>query len=422
MNGHKPLDVTIIGAGMIVHDLILPSVFELQRSGHVGDIAVCDLRAASLKALKEDTVIREAFPDQDFTSYPPVDSTEPGDPGMYKKVLADKEPYQMVVVALPDQLHYRVVMDVLEFDQHVLCVKPLVMKHDQGVEIEKAARARNLLVGVEYHKRFDRRSLIARRRYRRGDLGEFVMGEAKMIEPYYYRSSNFQNWFKAEETDPFVYVGCHYVDLVGFITGLKPVEVSVSGVKGCFPNGVEAYMWAHGRVRYENGAVLSVIDGLGYPDEGAGSNDQCLSMFFEGPGKGGALRHNDQFRGVEHGYVRGSAPDEKLFHYVNPDFFQFVPYEGPGYKPIGYGVDSIAATITAAGRIESEVDRNPGRADEVRREMVAGIDARGLIATPANSFTNELVHEAARASIVNDGDIVFIEYEPTPRIRFKHGS
>ena len=92
-----------------------------------------------------------------------------------------------------------------------------------------------------------------------------------MIEPYYYRHSNFQNWFTTDQTDPFVYVGCHYVDLVQFITGLRPVAVSVSGVKGRFPNGKEGYMWANGRVRYENGAVLSVIDGLGYPDDGAGT-------------------------------------------------------------------------------------------------------------------------------------------------------
>jgi hypothetical protein len=32
-----------------------------------------------------------------------------------------------------------------------------------------------------------------------------------MIEPYFYRSSNFQNWFTCENFDPFVYVGCHHV-------------------------------------------------------------------------------------------------------------------------------------------------------------------------------------------------------------------
>jgi predicted dehydrogenase len=76
-------------------------------------------------------------------------------------------------------------------------------------------------VGVEYHKRFDRRSLVAKRGYARGGFSAFVLGEAKLIEPYYYRFSNFQNWFTCDHTDPFTYIGCHYVDLVYFITGLK---------------------------------------------------------------------------------------------------------------------------------------------------------------------------------------------------------
>ncbi len=149
-------------------------------------------------------------------------------------------------------------------------LKPLVLKYEQAAEIEKIAYEKGFFVGVEYHKRFDRRSLMAKRSCELKHFGEFVMGEAKLIEPYYYRSSNFQNWFTCDKTDPFVYIGCHYVDLVYFITGLKPVSVSVSGIKGKFPNGNEGYMWANGRVRFENNAILSVIDGLGYPDQAAG--------------------------------------------------------------------------------------------------------------------------------------------------------
>ena len=35
----------------------------------------------------------------------------------------------------------------------------------------------------EYHKRFDRRSLIARRHYELGNYGTFAIGEARMIDP-----------------------------------------------------------------------------------------------------------------------------------------------------------------------------------------------------------------------------------------------
>ena len=38
-------------------------------------------------------------------------------------------PGNMVVVAMPDNLHYSVVKYALEHDQNVLCVKPLVLKY-----------------------------------------------------------------------------------------------------------------------------------------------------------------------------------------------------------------------------------------------------------------------------------------------------
>jgi predicted dehydrogenase len=412
----KKIDVTIVGGGMITHDLILPSVYQLQRAGIVGNIDVCALNTPPLKILKESREITEAFPGQDFTPWPSL-SEDPGRnfPELYRQVVGKMKARQAVVVAMPDHLHREVVLAALAADQHVLCVKPLVLKYEHAAEIEKAAYEKGLFVGVEYHKRFDRRALMARRQYGLGHFGEFVMGEAKMIEPYYYRHSNFQNWFTCDRTDPFVYVGCHYVDLVYFITGLKPVEVSVSGWKGKFPNGNEGYMWANGRVRYENGAILSVIDGLGYPDAGAGSNDQCLVMYCEGNGRSGLIRHDDHYRGVVHCYLEGIGCAGSMYNYVSPDFYRLVSWNGPGYQPIGYGFESVAATITRISDIEGRVE---GQTIEEslaeRRRLIRETDEKGLIATPANSYINELVVEAARMSILCDGEPVRISYEGTP--------
>lgn len=412
MKRQAKLDVLIIGGGMITNDLILPSIYHLQRLGTVGDIRVCALNSAPLKALKESREILEAFPGQDFEAFPSL--SEPGDrmfPNLAMELLAKTTPRQAVVVAVPDQFHYEIVKACLRHDQHVLCVKPLVLKYEQSAEIEKTALEKGLFVGVEYHKRFDRRSLVARRQYALGHFGEFVMGEAKLIEPYYYRHSNFQNWFTTAMTDPFVYVGCHYVDLVYFITGLKPVSVSVSGVKGRFPNGKEGYMWTNGRVRYENNALLSVTDGLGYPDAGAGSNDQGLIMYCEGQDRSGMIQHDDQDRGVRHCYLDPIGVAGSRYNYVSPDFYRLAPWEGRGFKPMGYGYDSVAASVETMSRIEAET---AGLAEAAalakRRATIRDIDRAGIIATPANSFINELVVEAARMSILADGEWVNIVY------------
>ena len=417
----KPIDVCIVGGGMITHDLLLPSIYHLQRIGAVGKINICALNNPPLKFLIESPELINAFPGQTFTPYPGLsENPQKSFPDLFKEILAKMPERQAVVVAMPDQLHYPVVKEALRNNQHVLCVKPLVLKYEQAAEIEKLALDKGLFVGVEYHKRFDRRSLVARRHYALGHFGAFAMGEAKMIEPYFYRSSNFQNWFTCDKTDPFVYVGCHYVDLVYFITGLKPVEVSVSGVKGRFPNGNEGYLWANGRVKFENGAILSVTDGLGYPDDGAGSNEQCLNMYCEGKGKCGMIAHDDQFRGVIHSYLDGIGCAGSTYNYINPDFFRLVPWEGNGFKPVGYGFESVAAIINTMARIENDTAAlNEGESLHKRREMIMAVDHKGLIATPANSYINELVVEAARLSIVNDGEMAQIHYGDRPHVKLR---
>ena len=403
-----PIDVVVVGAGMFTRDVILPSLYHLQRCGEVGSISVAATSTARLAPLAGDDEFAEAFPGQGFTAYPDLSSGE-RDPRAYLRALDALAAQQLVFVAVPDHLHHGVIVDALQRDQHVYSVKPLVQRFEQGHRIGELAAERGLFVGIDYHKRFDRRSLIARRQYGRGDFGQFAYGEARLFEPYFYRHSNFQNWFTCDNSDPFTYVGCHYVDLVYFITGLRPVAVSAAGATGSFPNGNVGYLWAHGRVHWENGAILSVSAGLGYPDAGAGSNDQGMTLYCEGDGRTGLIDHDDQNRGVEYAYVAATGPGGSRFNFANPDFFRLAPRDGAGADPIGYGYESMAAAVHAARALR-------GQPIDERRARLRETDRQGLIATPFNSGINELVVEAARRSLASAGAAVHIRYDGTPRV------
>lgn len=399
------LDVLVIGSGMFTRDVILPSLFHLQRTGTVGSISLAATSTARLAPLAADSDLAEAFPNQSFIPYPNLETpAEHHDPQTYQRALDALSPQQLVIVAVPDHLHYGIIIDALERDQHLYSVKPLVQRFEHGRRIGEIARKRGLFVGVDYHKRFDRRSLIARSQYRRGDFGEFAYGEARLFEPYLYRHSNFQNWFTLKNSDPFTYVGCHYVDLVYFITGLRPVGVSVAGATGTFPNGNTGYLWAHGRVHFENGAILSVSAGLGYPDDGAGSNDQGMTLYCEGEGRTGLISHDDQNRGMEYCYTNATGPGGSNFNYLNPDFFRMISCEGSGAEPVGYGFDSMAAGVMSAQSL-------CGLSLDERRTRLHAIDAEGRIATPNNSNVNELVVEAARRSLSADGALSYIDHD-----------
>jgi predicted dehydrogenase len=322
-------------------------------------------------------------------------------------------PRNIVVVAVPDPLHYEVLRHALEHDQHVLTVKPLVLKHAQAVEIEKLAHDRGLVVGVEYHKRFDYRSLMARRDYRAGRLGVFRAGQAHLVECWYYRRSNFQNWCTCENSDMFTYIGCHYVDLVAFITGLRPTGVSLYGLRQKYPNGNEGYLWTDGRVLWENGAFLSVLNGLGYPDAAPGGNSQGMTLFCDGPDDGCLIRHSDQYRGVAYSYTApGPDPGDTVYTEPNPDYYRLLDLGDGGLTPVGYGHRSVEYIIQAIRRVE----REGGDDLPARQRLLGQLDQAGIMATPANSAYNELVIEAGRLSLAHGGRLAAIQYEPHTRV------
>jgi predicted dehydrogenase len=306
-------------------------------------------------------------------------------------------------------------MTALRADQHICSVKPLVLKASQAVEIGQEAYARGLLVGIEYHKRFDDRSLMARTRYRAGLFGEFRLGASCLLEKWYYRHSNFQNWCTVENSDAFTYVGCHYVDLVHFITGLLPVAVSLYGIRDRYPNGNEGFLWTDARVIWNNGACLNVQNALGFPDAAPGTNTQGLIMYCAGGDNGALISHSDQYRGLKYSYTRNpGGGGATVYAEPSPDYFQYQDLGGPGLVAVGYGYRSVEYILAGAIRLEAETQ---GLAE--RQQRLRQIDETGIMATPANSRYNELVMEAGRLSILSGGREALIEYGERPGVRLK---
>lgn len=395
--------VLVVGGGMITNDQILPSLYQLQRQGVIGSIAVCAQHARTVQKLKDSSMFATAFPGQSFDGYP--QSGDSPQPDLYKELIAKMAPHGIVIAAVPDQLHFDVVMTALQNDQQVCCVKPLVLSARESVVIEAEARKRGLVVAVEYHKRLDDRSLLARQKYRQGLFGEFRLGTATLMEKWYYRESNFQNWCTTENSDAFSYIGCHYVDLVHFITGLLPTSVSVYGIKDKYPNGNEGYLWTDARVIWQNGACLNVQNSLSFPDAAPGTNTQGIVMHCSGNNAGGLIQHSDQYRGLQYSYV-----DPAQYAEPSPDYFQYVDLGGVGLQPVGYGYRSIEFIVKKCVAAGSAVDR---------QAFLASLDEEGILATPANSRFNELVMEAGRLSIVNNAREVLIEYGSTPGVKLR---
>ena len=69
--GVMPDQVLIVGGGMIAHDQLLPSLYQMQRQGRIGEITVCALNGARrCERWPRREGIAAAFPGQTFRGYP----------------------------------------------------------------------------------------------------------------------------------------------------------------------------------------------------------------------------------------------------------------------------------------------------------------------------------------------------------------
>ena len=88
---------------------------------------------------------------------------------------------------------------------------------------------------------------------------------------------------------------------------------------------------------------------------------------------------------------------------------------------MGYGVESIVATASTVSRMEAEAAADPARSAEIRLANIDRVNDHGIIVTPANARYNELVQEAARLSLANNGDYAVIDWSgEEPRVRLRH--
>src|SRR5262249_34934915 len=265
----------------------------------------------SLRKLLDAPVWRERFPELPeawVTTYPSRDadpSERRGD--YYREMYRSLPPGSLVMIAVPDTSHEALIIEALEGGFHVVTVKSLCTTYAATQRIRKLAREKGLFVGIDFHKRWDYRALIARDHWRAGYYGVPRAARATMIEsdPYIRAGSPFDRHFVPETSDPASYVGCHYVDQFGWLTGLKPRQVTVNGVLGRFESGTPCYSWAASQVVYD-GCVLQLINGLQHAGDHRGRNHQGLEIWGYNPddARGTYFCHQDNLRGMDYVFRR----------------------------------------------------------------------------------------------------------------------
>ncbi len=404
--------VGVVGSGMIMEDQNGPALAQLVRRGVLGQVHIAAQGSASLRRLLGLPWWRERFPDLPerwVRTYPPLETDERARRSdFYREMYRALPAGSIVLIAVPDSVHEQLILEALEAGFHVLTVKSLCTSYAGTRRIRDLAREKGLFVGIDFHKRWDYRALIAHAHWKEGYYGVPQAARATMIEAdsYIRSGSPFEKHFGPESSDPATYVGCHYIDQFGWLTGLRPKQVVVNGVLGQFESGKRCYSWAATQLTFDH-CVLQVINGLQHAGDHRGRNHQGLEIWGYNPkdSRGTYFCHLDNLRGMDYVYCRDHHPGRPTD--AGSDYVGFIPCSdgSPGQEMVGYGWRAIESLIRTAIRVQ---ERGPLAA---RQELLAEIDAADLIPTAANTAYLGLVYQAMRESIVEQGMPVVIDYD-----------
>lgn len=395
------LPVLVVGGGMITEEVILPTIFQEQKRGRVGNVSVASRRPATIKRLKE------MFNRYEFRGYPDPSKyadLESDESTIYKQAIKDLEEHGVVIVATPDHLHTPVILEAIDAGHDVIVEKPLCLKVAEAHQILNSAREKGVYVLTDYHKRHDRAIRAVKYKYSKGELGEMLHGHAWIEEKREMPLKVFAKW--CEKSSPFEYIGVHYADAYYFITGLKPKRLVAFGQKKFLPkHGKDAFDAIQATIEWEDGSVLFIQTSWVCSEFNSALTNQGLQLSgTEGEYWADHKDRNLHFVTQAHGYED-----------FNPNFFKgYNDWDDPDeVEWVGYGYDSIKQGLDDVRNIVYQtLSLTPEQALAKRKEIIAKLEKTRAL--PNQALIGTAINEAVRLSIANNNCFVGFDEQLYP--------
>jgi predicted dehydrogenase len=401
----RPLKVAIIGGGMFFDEIIGQSFKDFMRGGIAGsltsigmshlapavagvEIDVCAVGTRSEKSGTAGRIVdwfAQEFPDH------PIDACY-GD-AVWQDILNRHRP-DVLFVATPDNVHVEPILAALAAGVDVVTEKPLCLTTRDADRIIDTAAQLQRIVAVDMHKRYDPfvREMMTKAPEQYGPINRI---RAVLEEPLEVSTEIFA-W--AEESNPFAYVGCHWLDVVHHYMNVKPVSVFATGQKNLLLHwddhhqeiarrrGVDAASFKRQgpintwdsidvAVTYDNGMRGDYNNNWVNPEEFEGAVNQEIELY----GIYGRGMVDQQERGYREAIIGDGSRTR------NPSFGGRIRHHGGNLEIFGYGKASIAAGLLAIIRrrmlgesMDVLADSYPTAASQ--RDIVQVIEAASVVA------------------------------------------
>ncbi len=401
----RVLNVAIIGGGMFFDDVIGQSLKDLMRGGVAGaltsigmshlapavadvEIRVCAIGTRSERSGTAGRIVRwfaEDFPDRKIEAC--------YGESVWQDILAKHRP-DVLFVATPDHVHTQPILDALDAGCDVITEKPLCLATAEVDQIVTRARQAGRIVAVDMHKRYDPfiREMMQNARKKYGAINRV---RAVLEEPLEVSTEIFA-W--AEQSNPFAYVGCHWLDVVHHYLQVKPVAVFATGQKNLLLHWDEHHREI-ARRRGDDPATFNRRDSINTWDSmdvavtyhdgmrGDYNNNWINPAEFEG-----AVNQEIELYGIygrcfvdqqDRGYREAIIGDGSRTR--NPTFGGRIRHRGGHLEIFGYGKASIVSGLLAIIRrrmlgqsLEELEETYPSAASQ--RDVVQVIEAASAVA------------------------------------------
>eukprot|EP00878_Enallax_costatus_P003292 GHUV01003495.1.p1 GENE.GHUV01003495.1~~GHUV01003495.1.p1 ORF type:complete len:426 (+),score=94.81 GHUV01003495.1:198-1475(+) len=411
MADQGPIDLLMVGAGEYICGYVQTGVgaasdkpagvvaltcFDLRRLGKVKRLVLCDrcgTRMPSVRATM-DQKIGKVYRGLDLTleCYPADDVQD--DPDAAIKAIGSMKPGDVAIIFTPDDTHCSIASAAINAGLHVLVAKPIVKTLQEHIELVKLAKKQNVLLAVEYHKRFDPIYSDARNRAR--NLGPFSYYYSYMAQQK-QQLDTFRAW-AGKSSDINYYLNSHHIDIHNWFVShmAHPTRVTALAATGVAEAKLErpcedtitlSTQW----VNREGGALGTAV----YTASWIAPKGECHTrQHFHYMGQKGELHADQAHRGYD------TATDEAGYAALNPLYMRYTP-DANGYfaGQTGYGYISIASFIDAVAAVNSG------------SKSISYYEQEGVLALASKTLGVTAILQAGRLSLDNGGAAVDIVYD-----------
>jgi predicted dehydrogenase len=381
------MNILIIGAGMYVTGrdgtgvgTILAALAQASTELPIEHVVIAARNARNAATVRESTdringLLHTSLP----VSFQQIDGNGKEDVDR----LCDSTAWDAAIIAIPDHLHFAYAEPLLARGVHTLVVKPLVPTLKEARQLVAAQRERNVLGMVEFHKRYDETNLYVRKSIGEGLLGKLLYFSVGYSQRISIPRDVFRGW--SEQTNIFQYLGVHYVDLIYFLTGARPVSAMGIGIDGVLKSqGINTPDSVQGVIRWRmNGSdefISHISTSWVDPQCSTALSDQAFTVV----GTKGRIVCDQKNRGLE------LVHETEGVQAVNPYFSAYLPGPDGTIQFGGYGYRSIRQFLVDCRSVTA------GRATVASFDGTRPTFVQSLVSTAVVEAVNESLRSGSQ--------------------------